>query len=598
MRGVLVTRALGVVLSAMVGASALAGGTKVGLIEFEGAPSTRPGPMAWLGGEQQPSLLDLAGALRRAGERDDLAGVVIRLKDAKLKVSETQELGQAMQALRAKGKKVHVYAEAYGQGELALASFADEVLVQDGGPVSLPGIYMEEMFLADTLGWVGLKANMVQVGDYKGASEPMARNAPSPQWEQNINGLLDSMYANLRDQIKSGRRMNDEQLDAAMRQGWLADSADAVKLHLVDRACDFATLSEDLKKAYAGDVAWDRSLLDTNKTKLDAGNPFAMLAMLSKKPDNTPKVPSIGILHIDGAIVDGDGKDGGLFGGEGNVGSRTIRRAIEEIIEQDQIKGVIVRIDSPGGSATASEVIWQGLRRLAAKKPVWASVGSMAASGGYYIAVGTDKIYVNPSSIVGSIGVVGGKISMGGLYDLVKVRVYPHARGPAAGMFRSTTDWTPEELAMVRGKMTQTYDQFTRRVTAGRKGIDLATTAEGRLFTGDKAIGLKMADKVGSLQTALDDLGASLGLSKPGVVHYPSPKSLDEVLQDAFKQFAAAPGVGNSRSPSPLVQQVLGTLKDVVGDAAWPSVRTNLQGLWELRREPVLLMMPAALVDR
>lgn len=598
MRGVLVTRALGVVLSAMVGASALAGGTKVGLIELEGAPSTRPGPMAWLGGEQQPSLLDLAGALRRAGERDDLAGVVIRLKDAKLKVSETQELGQAMQALRAKGKKVHVYAEAYGQGELALASFADEVLVQDGGPVSLPGIYMEEMFLADTLGWVGLKANMVQVGDYKGASEPMARNAPSPQWEQNINGLLDSMYANLRDQIKSGRRMNDEQLDAAMRQGWLADSADAVKLHLVDRACDFATLSEDLKKAYAGDVAWDRSLLDTNKTKLDAGNPFAMLAMLSKKPDNTPKVPSIGILHIDGAIVDGDGKDGGLFGGEGNVGSRTIRRAIEEIIEQDQIKGVIVRIDSPGGSATASEVIWQGLRRLAAKKPVWASVGSMAASGGYYIAVGTDKIYVNPSSIVGSIGVVGGKISMGGLYDLVKVRVYPHARGPAAGMFRSTTDWTPEELAMVRGKMTQTYDQFTRRVTAGRKGIDLSTTAEGRLFTGDKAIGLKMADKVGSLQIALDDMGASLGLSKPGVVHYPSPKSLDEVLQDAFKQFAAAPGVGNSSSPSPMVQQVLGTLKDVVGDAAWPSVRTNLQGLWELRREPVLLMMPAALVDR
>ncbi len=598
MRGEFMNRALGVLLGAVMASPALGGGTKVGLIELDGALLPHPSPMAWLGGEQQPTLLDLVGALRRAGDRDDVSGVVIRLKDAKLKVTQTQELGQAMRALRAKGKKVHVYAEAYGQGELALASFADEVLVQDGGPISLPGIYMEEMFLADTLGWVGLKANMVQVGDYKGASEPMARNAPSPQWEQNLNGLLDSMYANLRDQIKAGRHMNDEQLDAAMRHGWLADSADAVKLRLVDRAVDFATLGDDLKKAYAADVSWDTTLLGSHKAKLDAGNPFAMLAMLTKKPDNTPKGPSIGILHVDGAIVDGDGKDGGLFGGEGNVGSRTIRRAIEEILEQDQIKGVIVRIDSPGGSATASEVIWQGLRRLAAKKPVWASVGSMAASGGYYIAVGTDKIYVNPSSIVGSIGVVGGKISMGGLYDLVKVRVYPHARGPAAGMFRSTTDWTPEELAMVRGKMTQTYDQFTRRVAAGRKGIDLTATAEGRLFTGDKAVALKMADTIGSLQSALDDMGASLGLDKPGVVHYPSPKSLDEVLQDAFKQFAAAPGLGDSRAPSPLVQQLLGTLKDVVGEAAWPSVRTNLQGLWELRREPVLLMMPAALVDR
>src|SRR5690606_7120002 len=135
----------------------------------------------------------------------------------------------------------------------------------------------------------------------------------------------------------------------------------------------------------------------------------------------------------------------------------------------DLIKGVIIRINSPGGSATASEVIWRGVQRVAAKKPVWVSVGSMAASGGYYIAVAGDKIYVTPSGIVGSIGVVGGKISMGGLYDLLHVNVVERARGPRADLFSSSQPWTDQQRAFVRDKMAETYDLFTRRVAQGRE---------------------------------------------------------------------------------------------------------------------------------
>lgn len=534
--------------AALALATAAVAAPKVGLLEIEDAPLASPSPLSFLGGDQQPTLLELVKAIQAVGNRSDLDGLLIRLKDANLNMTQVQELGEAIAKVRAEGKTVQVFAESYDQTNLALASYANEALVQNGGPVSLPGVHMEQMFLADTLSWVGLKADMVQIGAYKGASETMARNAPSPEWDQNINQLLDSLYANMRTQLKAGRHMNDARLDDAMKVAWMADGADAAKVGLVDRTVDLASLSEDLGSAYSGTVTWDSNLLPLQSSKMDASNPFAMLAMLSKKPDHTPKGPTIAVLHIDGAIIDGDSKGGGMFGGEGSVGSRTMRRAIEDILEQDDIKGVVVRIDSPGGSATASEMIWQGLRRLASKKPVWASVGSMAASGGYYCAVGTDKIYVNPSSIVGSIGVVGGKISMAGLYDLAKVRVFSRSRGPAAGMFRSTTDWTPEELAMVKAKMTDTYKQFTQRVTAGRKGIDLATTAEGRLFTGDKAIGMKMADAIGGLDTTIGALAKSLDMGKYDVMHYPAPKSLEEVIQDAMKQYVMAPSVEGRRA--------------------------------------------------
>lgn len=585
-------------LSALsLAAAAWAAPAKIGMIEIKDAPATAPSPMSWLSGEEKPTLLNLVNAIESVAKRSDLSGVMIRLKDAALSQTDVQELGEAIKKAKAAGKKVHIFAEAYDQTDLALAAYADEVLLQNGGPISLPGVHMEQMFLADTLQWVGLKADMVQVGDYKGASETMARNAPSPQWEQNLSQLLDSLYANLRSGIKAGRKLNDQQLDDAMKEAWMADGDAAVRLKLVDRTVDLASLSDELGATYAEGVSWDNSLIEKGSSKLDTSNPFAMLSMLSKKPDHTPTGPTIAVLHIEGAIIDGDSTGGGLFGGEGSVGSRTIRRAIEEILEHDEIEGVIVRIDSPGGSATASEVIWQGLRRLAEEKQVWASVGSMAASGGYYCAVGTDKIYVNPSSIVGSIGVVGGKISMAGLYDKVKVRVFSQSRGPAGGMFRSTTDWSPDEVALVRKKMTETYDQFTKRVTTGRKGIELSKTAEGRLFTGDKAIGLKMADVVGGLDAAIDDLAKDLDLGDYDVMHYPGPKGFDEIIEEMFGEFAAAPGVG-SKGPSRLTQELLGTLRDIVGEDAWPSIRANLQGLMQLRTEPVLLMDPGVIVVR
>jgi protease-4 len=553
-----------------------------------------------MGSGEVPTLRAVVTALHEAAEEDNLDGVVIRLKDAELTATQVQEIGAAMQKVRASHKRVHVFAEAYGTTDLMLGSYADEVLAQQGGEVSFPGVYMEEMYLADTLAWVGLRADFVQVGDYKGASEPMARSGPSKEWDQNINQLLDSMYANVRKPIMAGRKLSDKKLDEAMETAWMADASDGVKAGLIDKEVDLAALTDHLKNEYGKDIDWDDNLLPTEPKNKPELNPFAIMGMLSKKPEAKPTKPTIAIVHIDGAIIDGDSKSGGIMGGEGEVGSRTLRNALEDVLDEDMVKGVVIRIDSPGGSAVASEIIWQGIRRVAAKKPVWVSVGSMAASGGYYCAVAGDKIYVNPSSIVGSIGVVGGKISMQGLYDLLKVHVVGRGRGPRAGMFASSQPWTPADKDLVKGKMTQTYGLFTKRVTAGRKDIDLSSTAEGRVFTGDKAIGMKMADAIGGLDDCIRDLAQDKGLDDYAVQDYPLPKSLGEVIEDALKGFGVmAPNMNTGRASqgdAAARVQLLAGIRELVGPRAWSQLEPSLRAMMQLRDEPVLLTSPRVLI--
>lgn len=588
----------GTVLFGSVTPAAAAEQTNVGLIEIHGKPTEQPSPMAWLlGSGDHPTLRELVDLFFDVAGDDSIKALVVRLREAELTTTQVQEIGQAMEAVRASGKKIHLFADNYETAEMLMGSYADEVIMQTGGAVSLPGMHMEEMYLADTLSWAGLQPQMVQVGDYKGASEQMMRAAPSPQWDQNISGLLDSLYSNLCDRIQTGRRLDRNQLLKAMETSWMATGETAIKAGLIDAQVDLPALTSHLEQRYPGKISWTNFELPDKAGALESGNLLSVLSSLSREPNNTPSGPAIALVHVDGPIADGDSTEGGLFG-EASVGSHTIRRALSEIEDQPLIKGVIVRIDSPGGSAIASEVIWQGVKRLSQKKPVWVSVGSMAASGGYYIAVSGQKIYVNPSSIVGSIGVVGGKIALAGLMDKLKVHVVERSRGPMAAMMSTTIPWTPEQISLVRNKMTETYDLFTSRVTSGRKGIDLSQTAEGRLFTGTRAIELKMADKVGSLEDTVNDLAAELKLEDGEfeILDYPGPKSLGELIGQMLGGSAAAPNMRAELSQKAGAAAMVGMLRELVGEQRWPLVRDHLGALMQLRKEPVVLTAPRAII--
>jgi len=175
---------------------------------------------------------------------------------------------------------------------------------------------------------------------------------------------------------------------------------------------------------------------------------------------------------------------------ESTIGSRTMTAALEDALLDDNIKGVVIRLDSPGGSALASEVIWQSVRELKAAKPVYCVIGNMAASGGYYIACATDRIYIQPHSILGSIGVVAGKMTLGGLYDWAGIHVHRRTRGPGGDLFSSVDPFTDEQRELLRDAMTLTYEQFKDRVREGRgdKLPDLDAVDEGMLFTGTQSV--------------------------------------------------------------------------------------------------------------
>ncbi len=555
---------------------------RVGLIQLSGGLSDRPSPFGWLTGETELTVRTLTTAIEAGAVEADLDAFVLQLEDAVLTLSQVEEIGSSMRELSASGVPVYVVTDSLGPIDLLLGTYADRVIAQAGTGLMLPGLYMEEMYLRDALEWIGVEPSFEQVGAYKGADEMFNRSTPTEPWNENIEQLLDSIYANMRSRLAEGRGLDAGEIDAALERAWLADAEDGVEIGLIDETLNLSQLTAELEERLSGDVTWLQDVgLDAGGSTIDTSNPFAVFSLLSQDPGNDPTGPTIAVLHIDGAIVDGDSAEGGLFGSS-SVGSRTIRRICKTLQDDDDIKGVVVRIDSPGGSATASEVIWRSLTELREHKPVYVSIGSMAASGGYYIAVAGDEIYVNPSSVVGSIGVVGGKLAISGMYDKLKINTVGRARGPHAAMF-SSDPWTTEERALVRERMTDTYNLFTDRVSAGREGIDLAKTAEGRLFTGSTAVSLNMADGIGSLSDTIAALADELDLSEYDVLDYPEPQS----LEDLFEQMV--PGGIASPSGAALPAALSQTLETMVGPA-WPELRERIDAAIMLRSSPINLL--------
>jgi len=562
--------------------------TRIAWMELEGDLAEKPGPFDWLMGDGATTLADLVTTFEELAGSESIDGVVLRLRNPSWNAAQIEGVGRAIRALRDAGKRVHAFSDIYEQGTLRLASYADEVILQQGGAVFFPGIYMEEMFLANTLEMIGVTADYVQIGDYKGADEMLMNAQPSPEWEENISQLLDTLYEALREEMKTNRGLSDKRLDDAMERAWYADGTTAITHGLIDAEIDRLELNDHLRAAYGEAVQYDLSYDPSRATaKLDMANPFAMLRKLSEEPKNVPERDTIAVIHIDGPIIDGESQPETAFGG-GSVGAVTIRKALKEIEDEDLIKGVIVRINSPGGSAIASENIWQGVRRVAETKPVWVSVGDMAASGGYYIAVAGERIYVDRSSIVGSIGVVGGKLALGDLYEKVELNVVGRSRGPAASLFATGPTWTEDQRSLVRDRMRETYELFTQRVAQGREKIDLSKTAEGRLFAGTKAIELRLADELGGLHDALYAMADEAGLPDDfDVLHYPGPQSFDDFLENLTSVFGV-----EIESPA------LVAIRELVGPAAWDRLRDAMTAMSQLRTEPVLLVSPRTLIFR
>lgn len=553
-----------------------------------------PVPFAWVTNEEAgPSLGDVLDQLDYVADHDEYLGVVIFMDQPQIRLSQVLAISDKIAEVRAAGKRVMTYAEAYDMMDYVLASSADLILLQHKGEVRMTGVAVEEMYLAGMLEKIGAKADFVQIGKYKGASEAMMRTGPSEAWSQNFDALLDDLYEQIIGRIAENRDMSRAEVEELLAKSWTMTDVDFLRKRVIDRITDRDLI--DVTEVEFGDgFTWDDTLgLGGGAVKIN--NPMMLFGMLFKEADTRTSRPTIAVVHANGPIHSGESSRGqGMFDSE-SIGSTTMVEALGQARDDDNVKGVILRIDSPGGSALASEIIWQAVRDLGETKPVYISIGSMAASGGYYIACAGDEVYLNDSSIVGSIGVVGGKIVLGGLYEWAGINIHRRSRGPMGDIFNSVEPFTPDQRTTIRESMQIIYDQFIQRVTIGRGSRlpDVGSVAEGRLFTGRQAVENGMADKLGGVESAMADMTDELGLEADGydVIHLPPAMSLQTFLNSMF-------GV---RSPAVSAQQtpvMIQTAKRVLGPQAWPAVSAALEGLLLLRDEPVLTLMPNAIIIR
>ena len=584
---------------------------RVGWIELNGALRNAPLPFAWVTEEEAgDSLRVLLEQIALVRDDASYRGVVVFLDQPQLSLTQCTAIADALRQVSEAGKTVMTFAEVYDLRGYLIASAADMVLLQKKGSVELSALAVEEMYLAGMFEKIGVQPDLLQVGKYKGADETMMNSKPSEAWDENFDALLDGLYEQSLARIVEGRGLGRDEVEKLFGESWAMTDQQLLQANVVDQLVDRDLLGAT-EPSFGEEFEWD-STLGVGESELDTSNPFALFSLLFQSPEVQTDRPTLAVIHADGPIMSGDSSVGDGFLSEESIGSRTVVAALEEALLDENIKGAILRLDSPGGSALASEIIWQALRELGKEKPVMAVVGDMAASGGYYIASGADQIYVQPHSILGSIGVVGGKITLGGLYEWAGVNVVRRSRGAGGDLFNSVEPFTDTQRETVRKALTTVYEQFVDRVKVGRgdRLPEVAKVAEGRLFVGADCVENGMADKIGGLEQALEDLADRLQLEAGSydVVNLPAAVSLGDYLdsllgvQSPAVGAAAAGsrlgGVGWAGLGRPEAAGMLQGVRQVLGPVAWRSVSRSLQGMMQLQHEPVLLLMPQAIVVR
>ena len=474
------------------------------------------------------SLDALAGAqslaLRRVIERlhqldgsKEVANVVLRLGDLSLSMAAAEELRAALAGV---DKPVHCHAETLDNTSLLLASACDSVALAPAGMVGIPGPSLLPLYLRGLLDKLGIAGDYVSIGAYKGAAEPFTRRAPSPEMRQTYEELVDGSYQRLLDQVAEGRKVPREKVAAWIDQG-LFTAEEARAAGIVDEIAPFHTVRD----ARAPEGAWRRE-----RWKEGAGGMEDLMGMLGLRPRKRVRGPHLVVMYAVGQVVHGSGRAGGAFD---EISSGKLVPALRAAAANDDVKAIVLRIDSPGGSALASELIYRAVQEAAAKKPVIASMAGVAASGGYYIAAGAGKIYAQPDTLTGSIGVIGGKLVFGDALGKLGVDVVEIARGKRALVYSPLRPWNAEERELVRRQMEDVYTTFKARVAEGRK-LDVATVekhAQGRVFTGAEAKNRGLVDELGSLEDAVAAARAAAKLPDDAPIDlYPGEPTIMDIL--------------------------------------------------------------------
>lgn len=540
------------------------------------------------GGGGTTELRPLIERLGEAAKDPQVKGLVLRFSDPELSMAGAEELRAALVAFKGDGqRKLACHADNAQNIGYYVMTACDAIGLQPLGELMLTGPQAQPIHLRGLLDRLDITPDFVHVGAFKGAAEPLTRRDPSPAMLETLGAIVDEIYEGLLTGLQQRGLSRDEAIktiDTGMFSGEAARTA-----RLIDAVAPF----EEFRDQQRAGAAWTRMKLK------EAAGPggFDMEKLqqfIGLVPVKRPSEPHIALVYAVGNII--DGKGAGIVGARQEIAGRTLAAALHNLAADDKVAAVVLRVNSGGGSAQASEQIFQALAAIKARnKPVIVSMGSVAASGGYYISTGADRIIAQPNTLTGSIGVVGGKLALGGLLKSVGVDTYAVGKGKHAGMWSPMTPWTTDERAMILTMMEDVYKVFVGHVATGRKKTydEIHAIAQGRVWTGADARERGLVDQLGGLEDALAAAraAANIDAAVPLEVYPPEP-TLKDIL-GSLSEASPADMLGQAE-----VTAVLARVRAEFGHGAAASVIAALQQALQLRHEPVLTATMLPLVVR
>lgn len=505
-------------------------------------------PLAGLLFEGVDSVRDVVDTLERAGGDGKVEGLVARIGVGSLGLAKVQEIRDAVLAFRAKGKWAVAYSETFGEfgpgnGAYYLATAFDEIYLLPSGDIGLTGLMYESMFLRGTLEKLGITPRMDHRKEYKNAMNTLTERAYTDAHREAMQKLMSSQFSQMVRGVAEARGLTETQVRGVFDRGpYLGE--EAVTAKLVDGVAYRDEVYDKVEAKAGGRPAY----LKLGKYLDRAGRPHS-------------RGETVALVFGVGGVQRGKSGYDPVFG-DTAMGSDTVAGAFRRAIEDDDVKAILFRVDSPGGSYVASDAIWrETVRAKEAGKPVIVSMSDVAGSGGYFVAMAADKIVAQPGTITGSIGVLGGKMLTAGLWEKLGVswdEVHTSAR---SRMWTGTHDYSPEEWARFQSWLDRVYDDFTSKVAEGRKlpRDKVAQIAKGRIWSGEDAKAIGLVDELGGYAVALRLAREAAGIPADAPVHlkvFPEPKTLLQALLERE--------VGEGEATTALAARALTALQPVL----------------------------------
>lgn len=480
-------------------------------------------PMAKLIGiSQPPSFSSLLTQLRKAKVDSRIGAVMLDIDFPGIGWAKAEELREAIKDFRASGKPAYAFMEIGTNKEYFIATAAEKIFLPPSGDLYVNGFAAEAMYYKGSLDKLGIETDVIRIGEYKTAPEQYTRKDMSPAQKEVINAILDEYFARYSGAIAESRKKSVEDVKAIIDNAPY-HAADAQQQGLIDGASYRDQVFEELKNRLG--------YKEGDKIRTIGGGDYREIPSDSLGLNNGER---IAVIYASGAINVGH-SNRSPFGGE-MIGSDTLVKAINDAADDSTIKAIVLRVDSPGGSALASDLMWHALENAKAKKPIVVSMADVAASGGYYISCNANKIVAQPSTITGSIGVFLGKPVLKGFYDWLGVSNEYVMRGKNAGIFRETEHWTDDERKKMQSQADKIYyTDFVPKVAKGRGKTDeqVNSVGQGHVWTGTQAKERGLVDEFGGLEKAIEvakqlaNLPADKDVKR---VAFPEPRPFFETL--------------------------------------------------------------------